>query len=168
VRRVLPLLLTIALAGVGCARDKQEHTASVEQASSEWSQRVRHAHELTDKARSEGERRVAIAALRQVLRDAPPPATPRVQWVLQDLQFRLALALVDNKEHESALTVVEQGLNMAQEPTLARANLLALQGKVFELQGKPGEAARALHEALLINEVLLERALEGEAEPERQ
>lgn len=161
------LLLMLGVFGGGVACDT-ERAAPSEHATADWALTVREAHTLADSAQSEAERRAATSALRHAIQRAPAPGTARLRWVIQDLHFRLAQAMLDSNKPAEAQSTIEQGLAIGSEPTLARANLLALQGKIYEAQARPEQAAKSLHEALLINEALLERALEGQVEPGRQ
>lgn len=161
------LLLCVTLVGVGSACKEHETRSNAEHAPSDWGVRVREAHELADHAKSAQQRTIAIVALRKVLQQTPDATTAQLRWVQQDLHFRLAQALFDDGELEDANIVIIAGLQVSSEPTVALANLLALQGKVLEAQGKSEQAAAVLHDALLINELLMERALAGEGERER-
>lgn len=148
---------------LGCTRQERESVAEAEQ-SAQWANAVRDAHKRADDATTQTQRNDAITALRNAVQAAPPPNSAKRQWALQDLHFRLAQTLVDDGQLREAQVVIAQGLQLTPEPSVTRANLLALQGKVYELEGKAEQAARALHEALLINEVLLEQALEGKVD----
>lgn len=161
------LFVTFALVGQVVACNKHESAPSADDVASEWAQLVRDTHGQADRAKSDEQRRLAIQGFRKALETAPQPVNARLQWVIQDLHFRLAQALMDTSQLSEAELAIARGLAVSTEPTVARANLLALQGKVYEAQGKPEQAARALHDALLINEVLFERALEGEVEERR-
>jgi tetratricopeptide (TPR) repeat protein len=167
VNRFSLLLVTFALVGQVVACNKHDSAPNVDNVASEWTQLVRDAHGQADRAKSDEQRRLAIQGFRKALQTAPQPANARLQWVIQDLYFRLAQALVDSRELSEAEAAIVRGLAVSAEPSVARANLLALQGKVYEAQGKPEQAARVLHDALLINEVLFERALQGEVEERR-
>jgi hypothetical protein len=103
-------------------------------------------------------------ALRQAISEAPDAPNLRERWVIQDLYYRLAQLLTDNAAMTRAAVEIERGLAVDAAPTLARANLLALHGKILEKQGEREAAAKAYHDALLVNEVLMDRALNGSAE----
>lgn len=118
-------------------------------------------------ASADGEPRDRAArerALRTALRDAPSAPDPRQRWVIQDLYYRLAQTLLDGDAPDQAAHEVEKGLAIDGARTLARANLLALKGKIDERRGNRQAAAEAFHEALLINEWLMDQALAGAAE----
>lgn len=162
------LLWTSICVAVACTREEREPAARAEQVASQWVNAVRDAHELADLATTKAQRHAAIAALRNAVEAAPPANSAKRHWALQDLHFRLAQTLVDDGQLSEAHVVIAQGLKLTPEPNVTRANLLALEGKVYELEGMAERAARALHEALLINELLLEQALEGKVDPERR
>lgn len=103
-------------------------------------------------------------ALRQAISEAPDAPNVRERWVIQDLYYRLAQLLTDNGAMARAAVEIERGLSVDAAPTLARANLLALHGKILEKQGESEAAAKAYHAALLVNEVLMDQALNGSAE----
>lgn len=125
----------------------------------EWVASVQSAHEQADEsARDPG---ATELALRKALSEAPSDPDARQRWVIQDLYYRLAQTLLDADGLDPAAREVAAGLAIDRAPTLARANLLALQGKIAERRGDRRAAAEALHEALLINEWLMDRALAG-------
>lgn len=123
---------------------------------------VHSAHAWADGA--ERDRAATELALRTALRGAPSAPDPRQRWVIQDLYYRLAQSLLDGDAPDQAAREVDSGLAIDGARTLARANLLALQGKIEERRGNRQAAAEAFHEALLINEWLMDQALAGAAE----
>lgn len=149
--------------------------SSAKDRSAQWVALVQRAHTSTDEYRRVDENRgadnapapdsrAAERALRQAISEAPDAPNVSERWVIQDLYYRLAQLLADHGSLEQAGSEVERGLAVEAAPTLARANLLALRGKVLEKQGQREAAARAYHEALLVNEVLMDRALNGSTE----
>lgn len=154
----LCLVCTALAVGGACssAKDRGAH----------WLTLVQRAHESADDA---ARRNPAVTerALRQALAEAPDAPNQRERWVVQDLYYRLAQSLADTGSIDSAAAEVERGLAVDAAATLARANLLALQGKLFERRGDTEAASRAYHAALLVNEVLMDQALNGSTEPAR-
>lgn len=141
--------------------------SSAKDRGSEWVDLVQRAHHELDEGRSED----AVSTervLRAAIVEAPRDPSPRESWVIQDLHYRLAQVLLDAGEIDRAIVEVDRGLLVATAATLARANLLALRGKIFERQGNRQRAAEAFHAALLINETLMDQALAGSTEPEQR
>lgn len=146
--------------------------SSAKDRSDRWMLLVQRAHHGVDEYRSGEERSSANGALlhsteqalERAIAEAPSAPDVRERWVIQDLYYRLAQLLTDNGATARAVIEVERGLAVDAAPTLARANLLALHGKILEKQGEREAAAKAYHAALLVNEVLMDRALNGSAE----
>jgi len=137
-----------------------------------WLTLVQRAHHSVDEYRTVQEQRGPTdvtargteRALRQAISEAPDAPNVGERWVIQDLYYRLAQLLTDTGAADSAATEVERGLAIDAAPTLARANLLALHGKLLEKRGETEAAAKAYHGALLVNEVLMDQALNGSTE----
>jgi tetratricopeptide (TPR) repeat protein len=136
---------------------------------------VQRAHHSVDEYRTSDEQRSSAEArlhdpgsteraLRQAIAEAPDAPNTRERWVIQDLYYRLAQLLTDTGAMDRAALEIQRGLVVDAAPTLARANLLALQGKILEKQGQLEAAAKAYHAALLVNEVLMDQALSGSTE----
>jgi hypothetical protein len=150
--------------------------SSAKDRSTHWLTAVQQAHSSVDSyqatsAGSGGRRSAAVDAAEQAVRaaiaQAPRAPNERERWVIQDLHYRLAQLLTDSNREHLAEPEIERGLSVEDAPTLARANLLALQGKLLERRGELEAAARAYHAALLVNEVLMDRALNGSTEREK-
>ncbi len=149
--------------------------SSAKDRGSEWLPKVQQAHSSADEYRKPSDVTIpargqapdanaAERALRLAIAEAPGSPNERERWVLQDLHYRLAQLLADVNKENLAEPEIERGLMVDDAPTLARANLLALQGKLLEKRGELEAAARAYHAALLVNEVLMDRALNGSTE----
>lgn len=158
--RLLALCLVCTAFGVGGA------CSSAKDRGAHWVTLVQRAHESADDS-AQRSPAVIERALRQALSEAPDAPNQRERWVIQDLYYRLGQTLADAGALDGAATEVERGLAIDAAPTLARANLLALQGKLFERNGNTEAASRAYHAALLVNEVLMDQALNGSTEPPR-
>lgn len=149
--------------------------SSAKDRSAHWVALVQRAHHSADEYRKTDEKpsatdlaprdpRSSERVLRQAISEAPEAPNVRERWVIQDLYYRLAQLLTDTGASDRAATEIERGLGIDAAPTLARANLLALHGKILEKQGELEAAARAYHAALLVNEVLMDQALNGSTE----
>lgn len=130
-----------------------------------WSDVVRRAHRTADE-QTTTDVVATEQALRAAIEQAPDAPNERQRWIIQDLFYRLGQLLSDAGATDRALDEIQRGLRVADAPTLARANLLALQGKVLAKMGDRQAAAEALHAALLINEALMDLALAGASESE--
>lgn len=130
-----------------------------------WDDVVRRAHRTADEQRTT-DVVTTEQALRRAIEQAPGTLDERQRWIVQDLYYRLGQLLLDSGAMQLALDEIERGLRVSGAPTLARANLLALQGKTLAKMGNKQAAAEALHAALLINEALMDLALTGASESE--
>jgi hypothetical protein len=81
---------------------------------------------------------------------------------LQDALFRLAGLELDERHAQAALAWAERGISLGCERDLFCANLHIARGNAHEALGDRVAATRELHEALVINDELLGRALGGE------
>lgn len=152
-----------AMLWVGTALAVGSACSSAKERGSEWVDLVQRAHQRVDEGATSGAPAVE-SILRAAIAEAPENPNERQRWLIQDLHYRLAQVLLDAGELERAAIEVGHGLRADDAATLARANLLALQGKTFERQGDRQKAAEAFHAALLINELLMDKALTGTTE----
>lgn len=134
--------------------------------SSQWIRQAHDANLQADRAirRGDGEsaRKALVASL-----DQPVPGTVNPQdsrMVKQDMCFRLSLVEMDAKQPKAALAWAQRGLEIGQQQDLFTANLYVAQGRALEAMGQELEAAEAYHQALKINETLLNQTLESEKE----
>ncbi len=153
VRRVLGTLWLVA--GLGACQVGNQPDAEALRSARE---RLRAAHELADGARSASEREQAETALRSALQ-ALPSSGAVIAWLQQDGAYRLGELLLQRGAVDQALVDVQRGLSFNDTPTLARANLLELLGRLHERRGEKAEAIRAYEQAMIINQVLLKQAL---------
>ena len=145
--------------------------ACTNEAATDWMAQARAAHAATD-ANSEDGRRALQAFLLAPVPSSLRPDDARV--VRQDAAYRLArLWLADGLQSGSAfeagagptsaaakaMAVVEKALSEGRGDDVFTANLLVARGQAHEALGEPVEAAADYHDALLINEKLLELAL---------
>jgi tetratricopeptide (TPR) repeat protein len=78
---------------------------------------------------------------------------------LQDVAFRLGQVMLDEKKTAEALEVCTRGLALGEHDDLFTANLLILRGNIQQELGKSLAAAEDFHQALVINEKLLQKVL---------
>jgi len=135
----------------------------------EWVRVVETAHSRADAARSAEERAEAFEALQRAYRAVPEGSEVQLVWVRQDLCVRLADAALNSGRPAVALDWSDTGLGLSTLPSVAVADLHRVRGEALEALGRKEEAASALHQALVVNQALMERALRGknaEDEPE--
>ena len=89
---------------------------------------------------------------------------PLAMTIRKDAYYQRA-RLVLEAAPERALALSDEGLALDAEGDIVSANLHAVRGQALEALGRGSEAAAAYHEALLINERLLDQVLSpGEEE----
>lgn len=128
-----------------------------------WVAVVEAAHSRADGAQSAGERSEASVRLIEAYRTVPEAGGPLVAWVRQDLCARIGQGFLEERQPAQALEWARRGLSLSDATNVARADLLRLSGEALEALGDEEAAAAALHEALKVNQELMERALRGEA-----
>lgn len=80
--------------------------------------------------------------------------------VRQDAAYRLARLLLADGDAAEAERVASAALDEGEKEDVFTANLYVVRGQALEAQGRPVRATMDYHDALLINEVLLEAALD--------
>jgi hypothetical protein len=139
-------------------------------------QKARAANHAADLAIAKGDRRGAIQQLLRVTEGPRPQLTPEVVEVLADAHARLAELWSEEGEFAEASREVDDGLELATEVTLFRANLFMARGiveerrmKALEAKGdeKGAAAARdaalqALDTAMTLQERVIDQALAPE------
>jgi tetratricopeptide (TPR) repeat protein len=133
-----------------------------------WVQAVQAAHAQADSAHGDAERAAAAEALERAYRAVPSDEDPTLTWVRQDLCVRIGDAALRRGDADAALLWAERGLGLSESSNVARADLFRVKGEALEAQGKKEDAVRALHDALEINQQLMERALTGEPPVEKR
>jgi tetratricopeptide (TPR) repeat protein len=157
VRRACAILCLGALLSA-CAR---------EAAPVAWLERVRTASDTAEASLRVGDRAAARGKLLSLL-ESPPPAgldEDDARSIRQDVCFRLAAIELADGKPAAALAFAERGLSFGRAEDLFGANLHIARGRALEALGADAEAAAAYHEALKINEKLLEQALPTPGEP---
>jgi hypothetical protein len=157
-RRSCIALATLAFAAfsVGCGDD----------VSATWLAQVRAAHASADATR---EVAVAERALREAFeREVPTGVAPEdARVVRQDLAYRLASIALEDDRAEDARGYADRGLALGAATDVFTANLYVVRGQAREALGDAVGAAGDYHEALIVNEALLDRVLDPSPEEER-
>lgn len=133
-----------------CARSKSQPEAL---------ELARSAHQAADQALERGQRDVAKEELQHAISRLSETRGEQAVWVRQDLFGRLAQLELDAGDSGSALQLAEQALALGQTPSVPLATLHVLRGRAFEARGDKKSAALAYHQALLINQRLMDQAL---------
>ena len=132
--------------------------------SSQWIRQAHDANLQADDALRRGEedkaRDVLVASLEKKVPDTVNSQDSRI--VQQDMCFRLALVEMDAHRPKEALSWAKRGLALGERQDLFTANLYVAQGRALESMGDERSAAKAYHQALKINEALLNPTLEPE------
>lgn len=133
---------------------------------STWLAEARAAHTLADAA---SEPRVAEAALAEAFaRPVPAGVTAEdARVVRQDLAYRAASIALADERPEDARRHADRGLALGAATDIFTANLYVVRGQAREALGDAIGAASDYHEALLVNERLLDRLLDDPAEEEQ-
>ncbi len=156
-RRCYTITLLLALLGSACSRMD---------GSSRWIRQAHQANLDADRAIRRGDtesaRKALVASLEQPVPDTVNPHDSRM--VKQDMCFRLSLVEMEENRHEQALEWARHGLALGQRQDLFTANLYVAMGSAQEALGQEVQAAEAYHQALKINETLLNQALVSEEE----
>lgn len=119
-------------------------------------------HARVDELLNGGDREGALRTLRELwatLRQSGAERSPGGRQAAQDIAFRLARLSLGQKDLSGALAFCEGGLSLGKSDDLFTANLLVLRGIIRQELGQPAAAAEDFHQALLINEKLLQQAL---------
>jgi len=121
---------------------------------------VQSAHARADAALAHGNRAGARALLQAALEQRVPSeiAAEHLHALQQDLWFRLSRITLDD-DPEQALLQAERGLALGRHEDLFSANLLVARGRALQALGRDTEAASSYHEALALDERLLQAAL---------
>jgi hypothetical protein len=113
---------------------------------------------LLDGGNGEGALR-ELRALWTTLRESRAEGSGGGRQAMQDIAFRLARLSLEKKDLSGALAFCEGGLSLGKDDDLFTANLLIMRGIIRQELGHTAPAVEDLHQALLINEKLLEQAL---------
>lgn len=150
----LPLALLACLL-IGCSSDAEP---------SRWVERAAEAHQQADEALTRDDHAAASAALTPIAEGVAPEGVSAADGrvIQQDACFRLALIQLKAREAEAAVKWAQVGLDLGAGQDLYTANLLIARGRAHEALGDDPQAARDYHAALLINEALMNEALDGE------
>jgi hypothetical protein len=164
-RAAASLLLGCALALGACSQEEPEQETELvapapQREPGEWLAEVERAHASADTALAAGHPADASAALRAALELAVPQgvASDHARVVQQDLWYRLATIDLASAPAQ-ALLEADRGLALGRGADLFSSNLLTARGRALAALGRDTEAASSYHEALAIDERLLQAAL---------
>jgi hypothetical protein len=129
-----------------------------------WVEHARGLSVKADQAIERGDRAGARTSLTDLVATLPEGGIGEGdrRVVLQDAMYRLANLELGEKSPRTALEWADRGLALGCERDLFCANLHIARGGAEEALGDRAAATRDLHEALVINDDLLGRALEGQ------
>ena len=144
------LCLALACAFTGCSDNA-------------WIGEVRAAQQSAEQAAEQGNYRDAIQRLRPVADGelSRPARADDARAIRQDAFYQLARWSMANEDAPGALVFADAGLALGGGDVF-RANLWVARGQAHEALGQATQAAGDYHEALLINETLLDAVLGAE------
>jgi predicted negative regulator of RcsB-dependent stress response len=150
-RTAVTLLVSFVLATACSARTGSE----------DWVTQAESAHHVADERIGQGDIDGARNALRSAIESPVPKATnpEDARVVRQDLYYRLAAIELSQSRPEDALRWATTGLDLGHGTDVFTANLHIARGKALERRGDASGASRDYHDALLITEALLDKAL---------
>lgn len=131
--------------------------------STRWLESIQASHRSADDRLLSRETAAARATLVTAW-DTPPPTTIAAEdarVVRQDIAYRLARIDMAEGRNQDALTWARKGLALGRNASVETANLLIVSGHVNQRIGNEQQAIVDLHDALVINDTLLTRALEA-------
>jgi hypothetical protein len=152
------LVLCVALVAVvvlpGCASRSEPR---------EWIESSEASHREADRLAASGDPSGAADALRRAAtRPAPAGMSAEdARVVRQDLYYRLAMGELGASRAHEAVQAATDGLALGQRRDVFTANLLVVRGQAYEAIGDRKNASVDYHEALVVNEALLDTALGG-------
>lgn len=118
---------------------------------------LRATHELIDRAEAD-DPTAALQAIESAFEQLADSGTELL--AKQDLAFRAAEISLSTGAARDARSWAERGLELSDEPSAPRANLLVVLADAERALGRPQRERAALMEALQLNQVLLEKELE--------
>ena len=122
---------------------------------------ARSVHQRAERALASDDHAGATDEWRAFL-DVPVPQSVNgddARVVRQDVSYRLANLALDRGDTDAAIRWAEQGLNEGLAEDVFTANLYVVRGAARQAAGRDIDAASDYHEALLINDALLQRLL---------
>ncbi len=153
----LAILLLIGAFGLGAIACRSDGAGA-------WLNRAKNAHAAADRAVRAGDLAAASDALADFTEQRPPEdvSAEDARIVRQDVHYRLSRLALQRGDAEEARRWAERGLTLGEEDDVFTANLYVARGQAREALGQATQAAADYHEALKINERLLEALLEGD------
>ncbi|MEM9067948.1 MAG: hypothetical protein AAGE52_05555 [Myxococcota bacterium] len=130
----------------------------------DWLQEAQQSHAHADRAMEAGDAAEATRVLAAFFDTSAPDAINKddARVVRQDICYRLARIALGEEAPEDAAAWAERGLNQGRGEDVFTANLYVVRGQAKEALGNAIDAAADYHEALKINDQLLDGELSGE------
>ena len=119
---------------------------------------LRSAHRAADQAVSAADKRRAIELLRRGV-EPIAPAGEGLRFAYQDAWARVAQLAIELDDLKVAEAAIAQGLSAGKAASVPVAALLELRGTVHERRGQKKAAVEAYHDALIVNQELMQRSL---------
>jgi hypothetical protein len=137
---------------------KEEQTL---QPKASWSQALLDAHSAGDKASSNSARLDAAQSMEKLAFAADRPQKPAATLLAQELVARASRLYLAAGQATRALPLVQRGLDLSAEPTVARAELLMILADCQNAVGNTELERAALLQALSVHELLFKKELNG-------
>lgn len=125
----------------------------------EFSSKLRQAHRAVDEAKGEEDLLAARRMLEEVYETAPK--TRQTVELREDVAARIARLSLRTGDVTRARDTASRALELRDEPSITRANLLIVLADAEEMLERQDEARRHLMEALEMNQALLDKELEN-------
>jgi predicted negative regulator of RcsB-dependent stress response len=157
-KRFSVALVVLALAVAAC---------SARSASEDWVTGAESAHQIADDRLARGDIDGARNALKSATDSKVPKATnpEDARIVRQDLYYRLATLELSQNRTDEAVRWATTGLALGRGTDVFTANLYIARGKALERRGDLSGASRDYHDALVITDALLDKALGNKGNP---
>jgi hypothetical protein len=150
------ILTLVAALLLSCSREEPRSTLP------DWPTEVLAEHAAVDRLLEKGDAKGARACLQEMsLRlEHRKPADEGLIAARKDTYYRLARLDLDAQDLPQALRHCDAGLQLGAAADVFTANLYVLRGTIRQELGQKLDAAEDFHRALLINEKLLNQALQ--------
>ena len=129
-----------------------------------WLAPLQRAHQLADAATTSVLRQDALAAFDRALSNLPLASSAGFTggqiWIRQDALARAAELELELGHPDRAVSRADRALELGATPSVPVATLHTVRGRAFEAIGDTEGAVGAYHAALIVNQQLMERALD--------
>jgi tetratricopeptide (TPR) repeat protein len=162
---VLGVLVSLQCSGRDATPPSQSEVALQPGARPAWLGPLEQAHGLADQANTPALREQALAAFERALAQLPPAQTGLTAgqlFVRQDALARCAELELDQGRPVRAIERADRALALSLATSMPVATLQTIRGRAFEALGETEAAVSAYHTALVINQALMERALDSQ------